>query len=72
MNALSSASRGMQQAWSQLEVHAGHLASMAAGAPLDPAADVVGSMQASAAFQANVQSLRRSNDALGSLLDRWA
>lgn len=45
---------------------------MAADPSIDPAAELVGTMQASAAFKANLQTVKRSNEMLGTLLNRWA
>ena len=72
MDAISTAARGMQQAMTRLDGHGQRLASLAGGTDIDPAAEIVGSLEASAAFKANLQILRRADAALGSLLDTWA
>ena len=72
MDAISSAARGMQQAMNRMDGHAQRLASLAGGADIDPATEIVGTLEARAAFKANLQALRRADAALGSLLDTWA
>ena len=72
MNPLSSATLGMRRAMTRMDGHAQQLARMATDAPVEPATDLVGLIEAGAAFQANLQTVRRTDEALGSLLDAWA
>jgi len=72
MDAISTATRGMQQALSRMDNHAQRLASMSADPTIDPTPEIIGTMQAKAVFMANLQIAKRADAALGSLLDTWA
>ncbi len=72
MDALRASHHGLSLATQRLDTHATRLARMSVDETIDPAPELVGLRQAQIAFAANLQTLRRVDDALGSLLDAWA